>query len=38
MGAYSTLTVGMSTVHAIPQDGKIEIEFPKWNYFADSQS
>lgn len=38
VGSYSTMTVAMTTVHDIPQDGKIELEFPKWNYFADSQS
>jgi len=38
VGAYSTLTIALTTVHAIPQDGAIEIEFPKWNSFASQQS
>ena len=33
VGAYSVLTVGMQTVHAIPQSGQIKIDFPKWNNF-----
>ena len=34
VGAYSQLTVGLTTVHTIPSDGNVEIEFPKWNPFA----
>ena len=33
VGAYSTLTVTMTTASAIPSDGQIKIEFPKWNNF-----
>ena len=33
VGAYSLLTVGLTTVHAIPQTGQIQIDFPKWNNF-----
>lgn len=34
VGAYSSLTVSLKTVHAIQKDGLIEIDFPKWNFFA----
>ena len=33
VGSYSLLTVGLQTVHKIPQNGQIQIEFPKWNNF-----
>ena len=33
VGEYSTLTVGLTAVHAIPRDGRVEITFPKWNSF-----
>lgn len=33
VGTYSTLTLGLQTVHQIPQTGQILVDFPKWNYF-----
>ena len=38
VGEYSSLTVGLTNQHLIPADGVIEIEFPKWNYFATAAS
>ncbi len=37
VGTYSDLTVYMKAAHAIPSTGTIEIDFPKWNYFAPFQ-
>ena len=37
VGTYSDLTVYMKAAHPIPATGKIEIDFPKWNYFAPFQ-
>jgi hypothetical protein len=34
VAAFSNLVVDMMTEHSIPKDGKIIIDFPKWNSFG----
>ena len=38
VGSFSDLTVQMQATHPIPEDGSIQITFPKWNSFASSPS
>ena len=38
VASFSNLIVDMTTEHSIPSDGKIIIDFPKWNSFGISSS
>lgn len=36
VGEYAEMTVTLRPSHNVPQDGRIEIDLPKWNWFATS--